>query len=216
MADIAQKEGLDYLLGSIHGIEKLIAEKSVDYLWSSVRDAPRLIANKRNEQIVQMIDEFQYLNSEIYWDETKSNKANDFAAGYMSTAEYRNAPLLIAGSWIGWLRNLLHTMLPSRFIQYELERMPEEEVVEMIYKYAQIFEIPVVEEVVYGMARVSEGNPFYVSALFESPYADKDFTTGEGMLKTLEYETLNERGTIRGVWMEYIAKVFYKVNKHGT
>ncbi|MCP4399205.1 MAG: hypothetical protein GY801_18125, partial [bacterium] len=120
---------------------------------------------------------------------------------------------LISGSWVGWLRNLLHTMLPSRFRQYELEDMPEDETVEMIYKYAQLYEIPVAEDVAYAMVQVCEGNPFYVSALFQSYYAGKDFTTEDGLLKTLEYETLNERGTIRGVWMEYLGKVFYKVNK---
>jgi hypothetical protein len=63
------------------------------------------------------------------------------------------------------------------------------------------------------MAQVSEGNPFYVSALFYSYCPDKNFTTEDGMLKTLEFETLNGRGRIRGVWMEYISKIFEKVNQ---
>ncbi len=148
VVDIAKQEGLEYLLGSIHGIKKLIAEESVDYLWSSVRDVPHLIANKRSEYVVQMIDEFQYLNSEICRNKGGTQVIKDFAAGYMSTAEYRNAPLLISGSWIGWLRDLLHTMLPSRFRHYTLGMMPEEETVEMIYKYAQMYDIPVTEHAV--------------------------------------------------------------------
>ncbi|GAK58581.1 hypothetical protein U27_05555 [Candidatus Vecturithrix granuli] len=211
--DIARQAGLDYLSGDIRGIEAAFQREGVDEIWLMVRDAPLGIATRQHEFIVQIIDEFQYLNSEIYWDEGKTNLANDFAAGYMSIAEYRNAPLLISGSWIGWLRDLLHTMLPSRFRHYFLEGMPEDETVEMIYKYAQVFETPMTEEVVYAMARISEGNPFYVSELFQSTYPDKDFTTAEGMLKTLEYETLDERGRIRSVWLEYIAKVFDKVNQ---
>ena len=127
--DTAKKTGLDYLVGGIAAIESLVEERKVDHLWLLVRDAPRLLAKRRNERIVQMIDEFQYLNSEIYRDEATTIVADDFAAGYMSTAEYRNAPLLIAGSWVGWLRNLLHTMLPSRFKHYTLEMMPEEETI---------------------------------------------------------------------------------------
>ncbi|MDY0091064.1 MAG: hypothetical protein RBT80_00010 [Candidatus Vecturithrix sp.] len=84
---------------------------------------------------------------------------------------------------------------------------------EMIYQYAQVYELAVTEEVVYAMAQVCEGNLFYVSALFQSYAPEKDFTTEDGMLKTLEYETLNEHGTIRGVWMEYLSKIFYKVNQ---
>ncbi|MCP4405329.1 MAG: hypothetical protein GY801_49515 [bacterium] len=211
--DIAKEEGLDYLGAEIRGIEAAFNQERVDEIWLMVRDAPRRIATRQHGFIVQMIDEFQYLNSEIYRDKGGTQIIKDFAGGYMSTAEYRNAPLLISGSWVGWLRHLLHTMLPSRFRQEDLEDMPEEETVEMMYKYAQALDVPVNEEVVYAMAKVCEGNPFYVSALFQSSYSGKDFTSREGLLETLEFETLHHRGHIRGVWMEYLSKVFYQVNK---
>ncbi|MCP4403059.1 MAG: hypothetical protein GY801_37855 [bacterium] len=209
----ARQEGLTYLCEDIQGIETAFTQKRIDELWMMVREAPLGIATRQRESIVQMIDEFQYLNSEIYWDEAKSNLASDFPAGYMSTAEYRNAPLLISGSWIGWLRNLLHTMLPSRFRQYELENMPEDETLEMIYRYDQVFEIPVAEHVAFAMAKICEGNPFYLSSLFESLSPDKDFTNRDGFLRTLAYETLDERGGIRTVWLEYISKIFDRVNQ---
>ncbi len=163
-----------------------------------------------------MIDEFQYLNSEIYWDEAKTNQADTFAAGYMSTAEYRNAPLLISGSYIGWLKELLYTMLPGRFRQYELKEMPEDEALEMVHNYARIYEVPITEEVAYSMATLCEGNPFYVSAVFESDVHGQDLTTREGLLETLEYETLHSHGHIRLVWMEYLGKVFYTVNQENA
>lgn len=211
--EVARQEGFEYLIELIDGVQSLAAEKRVDRLWSVVKDAPRGIAEYGGDHIVQMIDEFQYLNSEIYRDEATTILANDFAAGYMSTAEYKNAPLLIAGSWVGWLRDILRTMLPSRFKHYELGMMPEEETVEMIYKYSQVYDIPVAEDVVYAMAQISEGNPFYVSGLFESLYADKDFTTQEGLLQTLAFETLDQHGGIRWVWLEYISKIFDRVNQ---
>ncbi len=214
--EVARQEGLPYLSGDLRGIEAAFNRRSVDATWLAVRDAPRLLAGRQNEKIVQMIDEFQYLNSEIYRDEATTIPAEHFAAGYMSTAEYRDAPLLISGSWIGWLRELIHTMLPSRFRETELEEMPEDETVEMIYKYTQIYEMPITEEVVYAMAKLCEGNPFYVSAIFESGYAALDLTTEEGLLNALQYETLNERGHIRAVWMEYLGKVFYKVNQENA
>ncbi len=213
---IAREEGLDYLLDDIEGVEALFNEKSVDLLWKIVKEMPLSIATRQHEYIVQMIDEFQYFNSEIYRDEATAILADDFAAGYMSTAEYRNAPLLISGSWVGWLRDIIHTMLPSRFRETELEAMPEDETIEMIYKYAQVYETPITEEVVYAMAKLCEGNPFYVSAIFESAYFEKDLTTMEGFLSTLEYETLNKRGHIRAVWMDYLGKVFYKVNQENA
>ncbi|MCP4404455.1 MAG: hypothetical protein GY801_45030 [bacterium] len=210
---LAEQEDCRYLLDWIAHIETLAREQSVSLLWNAVRDAPRTIAHQQQEYIVQCLDEFQYLNSEIYRDKAATFLIDDFAAGYMSTAEYRNAPLLISGSWVGWLRNLLHTMLPSRFKQYELKMMPEDETVEMIYKYSQLYEVPATEEVVYAMAQLCEGNPFYVSSLFASASPAKDFTSREGLLQTLSYETLDEYGGIRSVWLEYISKIFDNVNQ---
>ncbi len=216
LAETVKKERLEYLLGSIRGIERLLAEAKVDLLWMAVREAPLAVATNQNERIVQMIDEFQYFNSEICRDRAGTQIINDFAAGYMSTAEYRNAPLLISGSYIGWLRELLHTMLPSRFRQYELRDMSEEETVAMIHTYARIYEVPITEDGAYSMAKLCEGNPFYVSAVFESDVHGKDLTTRDGLLKTLEYETLHSHGHIRLVWMEYLGKIFYKVNQENA
>ena len=131
----------------------------------------------------------------------------------MSTAEYKNAPLLVSGSWVGWLRHILQSMLPGRFREYPFEPLPEDEAVETVYKYSQLMDIPVAEDVVYLIAKLSEGNPFYISYLFQSSYPDKNFTTREGVLKTLEVETLHAKGGIRGVWAEYIAKIFSNVNE---
>ena len=214
--DIVHQEHLEYLSQTITGVQQLVREDRRDLLWSMVIDIPRGIAQSHDERVVQMIDEFQYLNSYIYRDQATTQLARDFAGGYMSTAEYKNAPLLIAGSWVGWLRDMLYMLLPGRFREFPFKDLPEEEAIEMIYKYSKILEIPVAEEVVYAMAQVSEGNPFYISALFQSSYLDKDFTTQEGLLKTLEFETLHENGGIRGVWAEYIAKIFDKVNQQNA
>ncbi|GAK53200.1 hypothetical protein U14_04461 [Candidatus Moduliflexus flocculans] len=209
----AQRDGLGYLANAVASMAQLFDEAGLDTIWLAVRDAPFTLATSQREFIVQMFDEFQYLNSEIYRDQACQHLASNFAGGYMSTAEYRNAPLLVSGSWIGWLRGMLHTLLPSRFRQYELENIPEDEALEMVFRYSQIMDVPVSEDVAYALAKASEGNPFYISSLFESPCKAKDFTTQEGLLNTLEYETLNERGQIRSVWMEYLYKVFYKVNE---
>ncbi|MCP4401064.1 MAG: hypothetical protein GY801_27675, partial [bacterium] len=214
--DIVRQEGMDYLIGLITDAECLVNEKRVDLLWTLVRDAPRKIAETRNERIVQLIDEFQYLNSEIYRDEAGTEIMHDFAAGYMSTAEYRNAPLLVAGSWVGWLRHMLHTMLPSRFRHYEMAPLPEEEALELVFKYSQILKVPVAEEPAYLLAKLSEGNPFYISAFFYSQSSDKDFSSQKGVLRTIEFETLDNQGEVKGAWWEYIAKTFTSVNERNA
>ncbi len=202
-----------YLVDDINSMEQLTQRKLIGLLWDAARDKAWTLALHHNERIVQFIDEFQFLNSEIYWDEAKTNHANDFAAGYMSTAEYRNAPLLIAGSWVGWLMNDLLTMLPGRFQTYNLEDIPPQEAIEMIYRYSQLEDIPLAEETAYLIASLSEGNPFYISGLFRSRCPDKDLTTQEGVLKTLQFETLHPNGEIRGIWLEYIASALPRINE---
>ncbi len=209
---IAKQEGLDYLCEIIGGAANAVAHDSVDVFWEIVRDAPKTIAEMKGEYIVQMIDEFQFINSMIYWDKAKDKLASTLAGGYLSTAESKIAPLLVSGSWVGWLTSLLQEMLPSRFKKKTLYTMPEDESVEMVYKYAQFFDVPVTEETVYLIARMTEGSPFYISSIMRSEYEDKDLTTLDGVTKTLEFETLNDEGEIKSTWMEYIASALPRVN----
>ncbi|MCP4148985.1 MAG: hypothetical protein GY757_14655, partial [bacterium] len=209
---IAEKEGLGYLSDLIEGVAEAVRDENVDDLWIMVRDAPRNLAALRGEYIVQMVDEFQFLNSEIYWDKAKTNRAHDFAGGYLGTAESKVAPLLISGSWVGWLMNLLIMMLPVRFKYKYLKNMPEDEAAEMVFRYSRFFEVPVTGETVYIIAALSEGSPFYIGSVMRSECEDKDLTTIEGLTRTMEFETLDPRGVIKGTWMEYIQTALSRVN----
>ena len=210
-ADIARQEGLDYLLDEIEGIAQLVDKAREGLLWDAVRDMPRTLAARRNEFIVQIIDEFQYLNSMIYWDAAKTNLAGNFASAYMSTAEYKNAPLLVSGSWVGWLSRLLNRMT-GRFKIGFLDPLPFEETVEMVFKYAQLDHIQVADASAYLIAQVSEGNPSYLSAIMRSDVPNKNLTTEDGVLATLEFETLHDRGGIKNTWKEYLLSALPRVN----
>jgi hypothetical protein len=210
--EIARKEGLDYLCGIIEGVAHAVAHEKIDILWEIVRNAPQTIAFRQKEFIVQMIDEFQFLNAMFYRDKNMKLLANDLAGGYLSSAENKIAPLLVSGSWVGWLMDILIMMIPSRFIYYYLGNMPPDEAVEMVYKYSQFFDIPVTEKTAYLIAEMAEGSPFYISSIFRSLYKRKDLRTPAGLSETLEFETLNNQGIIKATWMEYVQKAFSKIN----
>jgi hypothetical protein len=212
---VAESEGLNYLTVLLSGVQYAVKHGHVDILWETVREAPKTIAQSENEFIVQMIDEFQFMNSMVYWDKRKKNPARNLAGGYLSTAESKIAPLLVSGSWVGWLMNQLKSMLPTRFYYEFLENMPEDEAVEMVYNFSRHFDVPVSEETAYLMMEIAEGSPFYISSLIRSRYRAKDLTTVKGLIDTLEFETLDNRGNIKITWMEYISSAFKKVNdKH--
>ena len=209
---IAKKEDLDYLVDIIKDAAHAAAHEKIDILWNIVREAPQTIAFRQKEFIVQMIDEFQFLNTVVYWDKDKKNPAKNLAGGYYSTAESKIAPLLVTGSWVGWLMDLLKMMLPARFKYKSLKNMPENEAMEMIYNYSGFFQAPVTAETVYLIAALSEGSPFYISSLLRSEYEEKDLATLDGLARTLEFETLDDQGVIKATWMEYVKKAFKKVN----
>jgi hypothetical protein len=212
LSDVAKKEGLDYLTGIIAGAAHAVAHEKIDILWSIVREAPQTIAFRQDEFIVQMIDEFQFMNALIYWDRSKKNLAKNLAGGYLSTAESKIAPLLVSGSWVGWLMDELNNMLPARFRHKYLKNMPEDEASELLFKYSRFFDVPVTEETAFSIVAVTEGNPFYISSVIRSDYPGKDLTSFDGLTGTLEFETLDDQGLIKSSWMEYIAKAFPKIN----
>ncbi|MCP4705106.1 MAG: hypothetical protein GY865_10885, partial [candidate division Zixibacteria bacterium] len=214
--EVCKKRELDFLNDRIDIFEAAIKEENIDLMWNIVRDAPRLIADRYDERIVQIIDEFQYINRYIFWDKGKTNKAKNLAGSYFHTCEYKNAPILASGSWVGWLMDDLSEMLPGRFKRYYLENMPKHESLDMIYRYSFIMNFPVTEETASAIAELCEGNPCYISSLFESDCPDKDLASREGVLKTLEFETNDKRGAIRRVWMEYINYALSRVNSQET
>ncbi|MGD2089114.1 MAG: hypothetical protein PVH61_23250 [Candidatus Aminicenantes bacterium] len=211
----AVKEGLDYLLELIEGVEYAVGHNQVDILWEIVREAPKTMAFRQREFIVQMIDEFQFMNAKIYRDKALKNLAKTLAGGYLSTAESKIAPLLVSGSWVGWLLNELGTMLPNRFWYEFLGNMPENEAVEMIYKFSNFFDVPVTEQTAYLMFKQTEGSPFYISSLIRSRFPGKDLTTVKGLIDALEFETLDRRGNIKLTWMEYVLSTFKNKKVNG-
>ncbi len=208
----AQDENLEHLLIFIENARFADENGHTDDLWDMARDTPRMVAECLDERVVQMIDEFQFINRFIFRDQLCKNCIKDLAGSYLHTCEYKNAPMLVTGSWVGWLTDDLNRLLPGRFLKDPIRNLPEDESLEMIYKYSLIDKIPVSEKTVWLIAHLTEGNPFYISTLFRSKYPGKDLTTDEGVRKTLEFETLNIDANINATWMEYLDSAFSRIN----
>ncbi|MCP4103938.1 MAG: hypothetical protein GY749_00135, partial [Desulfobacteraceae bacterium] len=97
-------------------------------------------------------------------------------------------------------------------IYFRTPRRAQLESVEMIYKYSFLMNIPVTEETAFLAAELTEGNPFYISALFSSKHSGKDLATFRGVRETLEFETLNLNANINTTWMEYLDSAFSRIN----
>ena len=85
----AVNEGLDYLTGVIENVAYSSRHLHVDMLWNTVREAPKTIAFSENEFILQMIDEFQFLNAVVYRDKNLKNRAKG-RTGLLSQMDRRH------------------------------------------------------------------------------------------------------------------------------
>ncbi len=203
VAKAAKKEKLTYLSELTEDVQVSVENGRVDNLWNLVREAPRMVARHYDERVVQMIDEFQFINRFIFRDKACTGRIGNLAGSYLHTCEYKNAPLLVAGSWVGWLARDLLRMLPGRFQFHYFGNIPGDEAAEMILKYSHLENVPVSEGTVPLIAGITEGNPFYIGSMFRSKCPGRDLATERGVLGTLVFETLDREGGIRGTWMEY-------------
>ena len=105
---ISKKEGLDYLIKHIEHFEYSENRGYFDALWNIAREAPRTIAQYKDERVLQIIDEFQFINRYIFRDKACKDRIEEFVGSYLHTAEYKNAPMLVTGSWVGWLMDDLN------------------------------------------------------------------------------------------------------------
>lgn len=63
------------------------------------------------------------------------------------------------------------------------------------------------------MIHILEGNPFYLTSLIRSECKDKNLTNIDGLTRALEYETLDDNGVIKATWMEYLIRVFSRIDE---
>jgi hypothetical protein len=108
--------------------------------------------------------------------------------------------------------NQLKMMLPTRFKYNSLNNMPDDETFKMGFNYSRFFDVPIIEEHVYLIAKLSHSSPFYINSIISSNYKDKDLTTVDGLSRTLEFEILDDHGSIKSTWMEYVKTAFSRVN----
>lgn len=212
LQEIAEKEKLEIIIKDILSFKKFYDnEKDVDNLWDFVQSAPHRIAFLSNNFVIQLIDEFQFMNSEIYWDSEKKRVADDLAGTYLSLAESKIAPMLVTGSWVGWLKSIIRGQLPVRFNEIELGNFTEEEGLESILNYSIITGVDINNDVAVYLNSLVQSDPFYISAVIRSSYKKKDLTTIDGLIKTIEYEV--KKGDIYNTWSEYLFYTIGKINK---
>src|SRR6056297_2944112 len=178
-------------------------------MWAVASETPAVIGQLKGEKIIQIIDEFQYINEYIY---DKNGEKLDLLSGtYMYVSEMREAPMIVSGSEVHWLLRIVSS-LTGRFQTYPMENLPKDEAKEAIERYASFTRTTIDKEAKEKIWQLTRGDPLYIKALFLSRFnRSKDYTIDDNIIQVYEKEI--QQGEIYGTWMEYMYKTFNSVNK---
>ncbi|KPA17981.1 hypothetical protein MHK_001796 [Candidatus Magnetomorum sp. HK-1] len=157
------------------------------------------------EKIVQMIDEFQYLN--MYIDAGVEDKP---CKAYMSTAEMRVAPLLITGSLMGVVSEELMRWLPHRFDEFIVPKMNEQEAIYMTMNYGKIYEHSITPDIASYIVHITNNVPGRIIDMLTPKFGKTLITNVVEADQALKYEV--EVGTIKRDWNEYLMLAMKTVN----
>ncbi len=78
----------------------------------------------------------------------------------------------------------------------------------------KFYQIEVTEESAFILNQLTQSDPFYIASLLRSDWDERDFSTTEGVIKTLDYEIKNREGELFGTWSEYLFSTIKAVNDH--
>jgi hypothetical protein len=178
--------------------------------WPFAQEAAHRISAAKDVRILQILDEFQYMNKYVVSDADPQRVAL-LCHSYMGPAESKYSPQIVAGSYIGWMTEILRH-LTARYRRWHLGGFTDEEALEAVYTYAYAYRVPITDETAPYIAEVCGGDPFYIAATIANLPAEKDLTTEQGVRDALTFETSVEDGEIAHTWGEYLADAIDRVN----
>ncbi len=197
------------LADDIRDMEDMMARAPTSS-WPYAQEAAHRISQVKDVRILQILDEFQYMNQYIVSDDDPES-VELLCHSYMGAAESKFSPQIVAGSYIGWLEAILRH-LTVRHRRWRLRSLTDEEALEAVYNYAYAYQVPVTDETAPYIAEVCANDPFYVAATISNLPHEKDLTTERGVRDALTFETAIEDGEIASAWQEYLAGAFARVN----
>lgn len=197
------------LLRDLQRMEEMKQGQETSLAWNHARQAGQRISKLKDQRIIQIIDEFQYLNQYLYIDSNCEHKI-ELASSYQGTAESKISPQIITGSYVGWLTKIIQKMV-SRYDEFYLESLAPEEALETVYNYASIHQVSITDQTAPYLAESCYNDPYYIAQVVRSHFPDKNLTAEEGVRETLKFETTVKKGGIARIWKEYLDDAIDKI-----
>ncbi len=186
-----------------------------DSMWETACTAPKRFASRFDQRILVILDEFQNITQYVHRDKTCEKAPDETLAGsYHDIVESKIAPMLVTGSYVGWLITVVDKYLEAgRLKRYFMNPyLASEEGLQAVYKYAEVFDTLITNETADQINRLCMSDPFFISCVIQSDYEDKDLTTQEGVVNAVNYEITDESSEMSMTWGEYINLTLKKIN----
>ncbi len=206
---------LDFLVETVDDLHDNKEMELYGQVWDAASHAPHRFADQYDRRVLVIIDEFQYLAKYIYRDEACRTAQDETMPGsYHSLSESKIAPMLVTGSYISWLVDIADKYLEAGRLHewYMSPYLKEEEGLQAVYKYAEVYHEPITNETAILLNQLCMSDPFFISCVVQSTLEDRDLTTEEGVIRTVDYEISDRRSYLSKTWAEYIGITLSKIN----
>jgi hypothetical protein len=184
-------------------------------MWQTAYTAPHRFAKRFERRCLVILDEFQNITRFVYPDQHYQTKPIETLAGsYHSISESKIAPMLITGSYAGWLLSIIHQYLEAGRVQ-QIQFSPyltSEEGLQAVYTYAQFYGIEITNDTAVQINELCMADPFFIFCVIQSQYSQKDLATQEGVINTVNYEISDNKAQMFLTWGEYLEKTLDRIN----
>jgi len=203
----------------VRDVDSLLKDKEMglhDSMWETASSAPHRFAAVLKTRFLVILDEFQNITQYIYPDQHyKTSPIESLAGSFHSLSESKIAPMLVTGSYVGWLLQVIAKYLEAGRLKhfYMSPYLTEDAGLQAVYKYAEFGEEAITNETALMINQLCMADPFFISCVIENQYEDKDLTTADGVINTVNYEISDRSSEMSETWNEYLQLTLDKVNE---
>jgi len=203
----------------VHDVDSMKTDLEMGFyglMWKTAYTAPERFANFYKRRALVIIDEFQNITQYVYMDRKRQVGPDKTLAGsFHDVVESKSAPMLVTGSYVGWLIEVISRYLQAGRLkrQFMNPYLTPEEGLQAVYKYAESLDEPITNETAEQINTLCMSDPFFISCVVQSEYEDKDLTTEQGVVNTTDYEITDPSSEMSMNWAEYIDQTTDRINE---
>ena len=208
-------KGIKLLVDNVDSLRHDKAEGNHNLMWDTACSAPHRFANYYDQRFLVILDEFQHIAKYIYPDPYfQAEPIESMPGSFHSHAESKIAPMLVTGSYVGWLLSIIDEYLEAGRLSriFLSPYLTQEAGLEAVYRYAEVYEEPITNETAIQINELCMADPFFISCVLQSQFEKRDLTQSTGVIETVNYELADRLSEMSLTWGEYIDSTLKRVN----